>query len=444
MSERVPPHNDDAEKSVLGSLMLDKDALMEAMEVLKEEDFYSDSHRQIFSAAKTLYRQSAPVDILTVSDELKKQKRLEMVGGRAYVAALSTMVPTTANAAQYAKIVAEKALLRGLIRVASDVMEEGYADSKEARAVLDEAERAILEIAQSGQKKDFSHIKDILYDSVKRIEELSSVKGLTGLTTGFLDLDKKTSGLQKSDLIIVAARPGMGKTAFALNIAHRAAARGGAKTLVFSLEMSKAQLVTRLLSLESHVDITKLRDGKVGDEDWDAINNAMDVFANTSIYIDDTPGISVLEIKNKCRRLKSEGGLDLIVVDYLQLMPGDGRSENRQLEISSISRMLKQLAREMDCPVIVLSQLSRAVEQRGKGNRRPILSDLRDSGAIEQDADIVIFLYRAGYYEDEESEEDDNDCEVIIAKHRNGETGTVHLTWVGRYTKFSDRAYGEH
>jgi replicative DNA helicase len=231
----------------------------------------------------------------------------------------------------------------------------------------------------------------------------------------------------------------MGKTALALNIAHRASVRAGAKVLIFSLEMSKSQLVNRLLSLESMVEITRLRDGKVNNDDWDKINEALDVFSKTSVYIDDTPGISVLEIKNKSRRLLSEKGLDLIIVDYLQLMPGDGRSENRQLEISSISRTLKQLAREMDCPVIVLSQLSRAVEQRGKGNRRPILSDLRDSGAIEQDADIVMFLYRDDYYEDEEADEELNLCEVNIAKHRNGETGTVYLTWVGRYTKFADR-----
>ena len=442
MSERIPPHNDDAEKSALGAIMLDKSALLDVVETLKADDFYSEAHRLIFQAVTALYRQSAPVDIVTVTDELKRQQHLEMAGGRAYIASLPSMAPSTANASSYARIISEKSILRKLIVSASDIMEMGFNDSRETREIVDHAERSIFEIAQKGQKKDFSHIKDILYHSVKRIEEVSAIRGLTGLTSGFIDLDKKTSGLQKSDLIIVAARPGMGKTAFALNIAHRAAVRAGAKVLIFSLEMSKSQLVNRLLSLESHVEITRLRDGKVNNDDWDSISDALDVFSKTSIYIDDTPGISVLEIKNKSRRLMSEKGLDLIIVDYLQLMPGDGRSENRQLEISTLSRMLKELAREMDCPVIVLSQLSRAVEQRGKGNRRPILSDLRDSGAIEQDADIVMFLYRDDYYDDEETDEEQNLCEVNIAKHRNGETGTIYLTWIGRYTKFADRAAG--
>ena len=440
MNERIPPHNDDAEKSVLGALMQDKDALLDSMEILKPDDFFNESHKLIFMAVTALCQQNTPVDILTVINELNKQQSLEMAGGRAYVFSLPSMVPSTVNAAQYARIVSEKSILRKLISAASGIVEMGFQDSRATRVVLDDAERSIFEIAQRGQRKDYSHIKDILYNSVKRIEEVSAISGLTGLTSGFTDLDKKTSGLQKSDLIIVAARPGMGKTAFALNIAHRAAVRTGAKVLIFSLEMSKSQLVNRLLSLESQVEITRLRDGRVNNDDWDSINDALDIFSKTPIYIDDTPGISVLEIKNKSRRLMSEIGLDLIIVDYLQLMPGDGKSENRQLEISSISRMLKELAREMDCPVIVLSQLSRAVEQRG--NKTPILSDLRDSGAIEQDADIVMFLYRHDYYEDEYTDEEQNLCEVIIAKHRNGETGTINLTWIGRYTKFSDRISG--
>ncbi|MDR1135162.1 MAG: replicative DNA helicase [Clostridiales Family XIII bacterium] len=442
-NERIPPHNDEAEKSVLGALMLDKDALLDVMEILKEDDFYSEAHKKIFLAAKSLYRLNKPVDIVTVSDELGRQKDLEIAGGRAYVSSLPSMAPTISNADQYARIVSEKAILRRLIKASSEIMDNGFQGSRDAREVLDSAERSILEIAQYGQRKEFTHIKDVLWENVNRIDEISKIKGLTGLTTGYADLDKKTSGLQKSDLIIVAARPGMGKTAFALNIAHRAATRAKANVLVFSLEMSKGQLANRILSLASNVEITRLRDGKLNDEDWANINDALDVLADTSIFIDDTPSVPVLEIKNKARRMKAERGLDLIIVDYLQLIPGDGHSENRQLEISSISRMLKALAREMDCPVIVLSQLSRAVEQRGKGNRRPILSDLRDSGAIEQDADIVIFLYREDYYDDEEPEEDQNVCEVNIAKHRNGETDRIYLTWVGKYTKFADKAYGE-
>ncbi|MDR3295994.1 MAG: replicative DNA helicase [Clostridiales Family XIII bacterium] len=436
MNERIPPHSDEAEKSVLGALMLDKDALFDAMEIIRAEDFYAEAHAEIFRAASDLHKNSEPVDTLTVSDALKRRKSLEMVGGRGYIAALSTMVPATANAAQYAKIVAEKAVLRRLIKAASEIMEAGYQDSRDAQDVLDGAERSIFEIAQSGQRKEFEHIKDLLWRSVQRLDEISKIKGLTGLTTGFLDLDQKTSGLQKSDLIIVAARPGMGKTAFALNIAHNAAIRAGAKVLVFSLEMSKEQLVNRLLSLESHVEITRLRDGRVNESDWLQIHEALTVLSGAPIYIDDTPGITVMEIRNKSRRMKAEIGLDLIVVDYLQLMSSDGKSENRQQEITAISRMLKQLAREMDCPVIVLSQLSRAVEMRG-GKKRPILSDLRESGAIEQDADLVAFLYREDYY-DEEAEEQ-NDCEVIIAKHRNGEVGSIHLSWVGRYTKFANK-----
>jgi replicative DNA helicase len=446
MNERIPPHSDDAEKSVLGALMLDKDALFHVMEILKSGDFYSDAHKEIYSAAEDLHRKNEPVDTLTVSDELKRRKSLDMAGGRGYIAALSTMVPATANAAQYARIVAEKALLRRLIGASSEILDESYRDSRDAREVLDDAERRIFAIAQMGQHKDYSRIKDVLFENYKRINEIANLQGgLTGLTTGFADLDKKTSGLQRSDMIVIAARPGMGKTAFALNIAHKAALRAGAKVLIFSLEMSKEQLVNRFISLESHVEITRLRDGKLNNDEWERINEAMDVLQNTAIFIDDTPGIPVMEIRNKARRMKSEHGLDLIIVDYLQLMSESGRTENRNQEISVISRMLKQLAREMDCPVIVLSQLSREVEKR-KG-KMPILSDLRDSGAIEQDADLIIFLHREDYYTEGGGEAPDaaqsNLCKTIIAKHRNGETGVVGLSWVGRYTKFADRAYSD-
>ncbi|MDR2089562.1 MAG: replicative DNA helicase, partial [Clostridiales Family XIII bacterium] len=376
MNERIPPHSDDAEKSVLGAIMLDKDALFNVMEILKSEDFYSDAHREIYRAAEGLCRKNEPVDTLTVSDELKRGKSLDMAGGRGYIAALSTMVPATANAAQYARIVAEKAVLRRLIGASSEIMEESYRAGRDAREILDDAEHRIFAIAQMGQSRDYSRIQEVLSENYARINELAGMTGLTGLTTGFVDLDKRTSGLQKSDMIVVAARPGMGKTAFALNIAHKAALRAGAKVLIFSLEMSKEQLVYRFLSLESHVEITRLRDGKLDDEEWTRINEAMDVFLGSAIFIDDTPGIPVMEIRNKARRLKAEHGLDLIIVDYLQLMSESGRTENRNQEIAVISRMLKQLAREMECPVIVLSQLSREVEKRR--DKMPILSDLRD------------------------------------------------------------------
>jgi len=436
--ERIPPHSDDAEKSVLGSILLDKDALYEVLEILKPEDFYNEMHMEIYSAVIELYRKSQPVDILTVSEELKKRKSLEMVGGRAYIALLSTVVPSTSNAGEYAKIIAEKAILRKLIGTASDIIEKGYQEKMDSAEVLDFAERGIFEIAQSRQTKDFALIKDVLWDNIAKIDEMSKLEGnITGLTTGFIDLDARTSGMQKSDLIMLAARPSMGKTAFALNIAQQAAIKGKAKVLIFSLEMSRDQLGQRMLSMESRIEMQKLKTGSLERKDWDQIHIALDTLSRTSIYIDDTPGITAMEIKNKCRRLKAEKGLDLVVIDYLQLMSAEGRSESRQQEITALSRFLKQLAREMDCPVIVLSQLSRAPEQRQ--DHRPILSDLRESGSIEQDADIVMFLYRDEYYNPETTDKP-NICEVNIAKQRSGPTGSIELTWLGKYTRFVDKS----
>ncbi|MDD4630342.1 MAG: replicative DNA helicase [Eubacteriales bacterium] len=437
--ERIPPHNDDAEKSVLGSVLLDKDALYEVLEILKPEDFYSEMHREIYSAIIELYRKSQPVDILTVSDELKKRKSLEMVGGRAYIALLSTEVPSTSNAGGYAKIIAEKAELRKLIGASSNIIEKAYQEKMEAAEVLDFAEREIFEIAQSRQTKDYQLIKDVLWNNIAKIDEMSKLKGnITGLTTGFMDLDARTSGMQKSDLIMLAARPSMGKTAFALNIAQQAAIKGKAKVLIFSLEMSQEQLGQRMLSMESRIELQKLKTGNLERKDWDQIHIALDTLSRTGIYIDDTPGVTPMEIKNKCRRLKAEKGLDLVVIDYLQLMAFEGRTESRQQEITAISRFLKQLAREMDCPVLVLSQLSRAPEQRA--DHRPILSDLRESGSIEQDADIVMFLYRDEYYNPETTDKP-NICEVNIAKQRSGPTGSLELTWLGKYTRFVDKSH---
>lgn len=436
--EKIPPHSDDAEKSVLGSILLDKDALYEVLEILKPEDFYSEMHKEIYTAVIELYKKNQPVDILTLSEELKKRKSLEVVGGRAYIALLSTVVPSTSNVIEYAKIVGEKAILRRLIGTAGEIIEKGYQEKTDSSEVLDFAERGIFEIAQSRQKKDYALIKDVLWDNISKIDEMSKLEGsITGLTTGFIDLDSRTSGLQKSDLIILAARPSMGKTAFALNIAQQAAVKSKAKVLIFSLEMSRDQLGQRMLSMESRIEIQKLKTGNLERRDWDQIHIALDALSRTSIYIDDTPGVTAMEIKNKCRRLKTEKGLDLIVIDYLQLMSYEGRAESRQQEITALSRFLKQLAREMECPVVVLSQLSRAPEQRN--DHRPILSDLRESGSIEQDADIVMFLYRDEYYNPETTDKP-NICEVNIAKQRSGPTGSIELTWLGKYTRFVDKS----
>ncbi len=435
--ERIPPHNEDAEKSVLGAVLLDKDALSDVLEILKPEDFYNQMHQEIFRTIKELYGKNSPVDILTVSDELKKRKSLEMVGGRAYIALLSTQVPTTANVVQYAKIVEEKAVLRRLISTASDIMEQGYQEKMEPEQVLDYAEQGIFEIAQNRQTRDFEPVREVLKRNVERINEIiNNAEKFTGVPTGFADLDNMTSGLQRSDLVILAARPSMGKTAFALNIAQNAALKYGAKVLIFSLEMSKEQLTQRLLAMESRIDMKKIRTGELDGEDWASIGIAIDKMSNADIFIDDTPGISAMELKNKCRRLKASRGLDLILIDYLQLMAVEGsKSENRTQEISGLTRSLKQLAREMNCPVVVLSQLSREADKRP--NHRPMLSDLRESGSIEQDADIVFFLYRDDYYNKENSEKP-GVCEVMVEKHRNGPTGRVDLSWNAKYTRFGD------
>ncbi|MGN0658136.1 MAG: replicative DNA helicase [Emergencia sp.] len=438
MVEKIPPHNTEAEKSVLGSALLSKDALADIIDVLSADDFYDAAHKEIFLVMVDLFRDNVSVDIVTVCEELKRRKSLELVGGRGYIASLSAEVPSTTNAAEYARIVAEKASMRQLIRTAEDIREKGYEESMDASDILDYAEKGIFEIAQKGQKSDFSPIKEVLLENVAMIDRAIQTQGqVTGLSTGFRRLDELTSGLQKSDLIIIAARPAMGKTAFALNIAQNAAVKSNASVLVFSLEMSKAQLGQRLLSMESRVEMQKLKTGNIERNDWDRINMALDSLSRTNLHIDDTPGVSVLEMKNKCRRLKAEKGLDLIVIDYLQLMKAEGRADSRTQEISTLSRYLKLLAREMDCPVIVLSQLSRAPEQRQ--DHRPILSDLRESGSIEQDADIVMFLYRDDYYNKENSEKP-GVCEVNLAKHRSGPTEIFDLTWVARYTKFSDKA----
>lgn len=438
MAERIPPHNEEAEKSVLGAVMLNKDVLFDVLEVVEEDDFYNPAHKEIYKAIWELYKDNKAVDVLTVSEELKRRGVLQMAGGRAYVAQLTLDVPSTVNAVEYAKIVNEKATLRKMITAAEDITEQGYKASMDATEILDYAERSVFSIAQRNQKSDYTDIQSVLITNIQAIDDAAKNQGkVLGTPTGFKTLDDVLNGLQKSNLVIIAARPSMGKTAFALNIAQQSAVSEGSSVVIFSLEMSKEQLGQRLLSSQSRVEMTKLQKGNLDKKDWERVNLALDEMAGANIYIDDTPGISLIEIRNKCRRLKAEKGLDLILIDYLQLMSSPEKSDNRQGEISAISRNLKLLAREMDCPVVALSQLSRAPEQRP--DHHPNLADLRESGAIEQDADVVMFLYRDDYYNKENSEKP-GVCEINIAKNRSGPTKTVELTWVSRYTKFSDMA----
>lgn len=417
-------------------MLQSKEALFEVLEILEPDDFYSEHHKEVFEAVKELNRRAEPVDILTVSEELKKRNTLAMVGGRAFVASLPTEAPSTSNAESYAHIIKEKAILRSLIAASADILDKSYKDKTDSQEVLNFAEQEIFNIARAKQKKDYTSLGDVLIENINQIDAMAQNSGnLIGLTTGFIDLDDKTAGLQKSNLIIVAARPAMGKTAFVLNIAQNAAIKGNATVLMFSLEMSKEELGMRMLSSDTCIDLAKLKKGDLNRGEWDDLYIGIDRLTKAGIYIDDTPGISLMEMKNKCRRLKAEKGLDLIIVDYLQLM--ETKAESRQQEISKLSRSLKILAKEMDCPVIVLSQLSRAVEQRME--KKPQLSDLRESGAIEQDADLVMFLYRDEYYNPETTDKP-NTCEIIIAKHRGGSTGTVELAWLGKYTKFADKS----
>ena len=436
--EKVPPQNQEAERAILGAVMIDPDAMMNVSDILRPNHFYKEAHKEIFDAALTLYQGGEPVDLVTVGELLKRRKTLEAAGGRAYLGELTGAVVSTANVEQYARIVEEKSVLRSLIKASSEIVEEGYSSERETGEILEDAEKKIFDISQKRQHKNVTHIREVLDRNLAHIQELSKQAGeLRGITTGFADLNQLTSGLQKSDLIIIAARPSMGKTAFALNIAVNAAKAGG-KVLLFSLEMSEELLTERMLSAESLVEIKKLREGNLEEEEFQKLSDGSERLNGLEIYIDDTPGIAPTVIKNKCKRMIMEKkGLDLVVIDYLQLMSMEGRSENRTLEISALTRYLKQLAREIDCPVVVLSQLSRSVEART--DKRPVLSDLRESGSIEQDADLVMFLYREEYYKKEESTRP-GECDIIIAKHRNGPTDTGTLTWLGKYTKCADKA----
>ena len=431
---KVPPHDVEAEQAVLGSMLTDKDAVISAIEVLKEDDFYRTDNKSIYEAIMNLYNRAEPIDLITVKAELESLGKFEQVGGLEYLASLPDKVPTTANAMKYIKIVEEKSTLRNLIKTANEIIELGYDPTEDVSDIMEGAEKKIFNIMQNNDKKSYSPIKDILVDSFTQLEELYNRKQhITGVPSGFTELDYKTAGFHGSDLVLIAARPAMGKSAFALNIATNAAVRGNVPVVIFSLEMSKEQMVNRILCSEAMVDSNKVRTGKLEEDDWTKLAGSIGPLSDAEIYIDDTPGISVMEIRAKCRKLKLEKNIGMVVIDYLQLVQGSNkRNGSREQEISEISRSLKILAKELNVPVIALSQLSRAVEQRP--DHRPMLSDLRESGAIEQDADIVMFLYRDDYY-NQDSEKKDI-AEVIIAKHRGGSLGTVDLLWLGSYTKF--------
>jgi replicative DNA helicase len=433
-ADRIPPQNIEAEQAVLGAIFLEPSSLTLASEILIPEDFYRAAHQKIFNVMLKLNDEGKAVDLITVTEELAATKLLEDTGGVSYLSELAASVPTAANIEYYARIIEEKSLLRRLIRTATDIAQDGYTREDEVETVLSEAEKNILAVAQRKNAGAFHNIKDVLVRTYDNIESMhASVGEITGIATGFTELDKMTAGFQRNDLIIVGARPSVGKTAFALNISQNVATKTGENVAIFSLEMGAEQLVMRMLCAEGNIDAQRLRTGSLTDEDWGKLTMAMGSLSNAGIFIDDTPGVRVNDIRAKCRRLKQEHGLGMILIDYLQLILGSGRSgENRQQEVSEISRSLKQLARELQVPIIALSQLSRGVEQRQ--DKRPMMSDIRESGSIEQDADIVAFLYRDDYY-DKESE-NKNIIEIIIAKQRNGPTGTVSLAFVKEYNKF--------
>ncbi|MGO2082729.1 replicative DNA helicase [Vagococcus sp.] len=440
--DRIPPQNIEAEQAVLGSVFLESDAIVEAMEYIEAKDFYRRSHQLIFQVMVELNNRNEPIDVITVKDDLEQRDLIEDIGGTSYLSELALSVPTAANVGYYAKLVEEKALLRSLIQTATEIVTSGFEQGDAVESILDEAERRILEVSEKRNRSGFLAIADVLGDSINQIERLSQQgEAITGLPTGYHELDKMTAGLQKEELIILAARPAVGKTAFALNIAQNIGTKTDKAVAIFSLEMGAESLVNRMLCSEGLIDASHLKTGQLTDEEWDNLIIAMGSLSRANIFIDDTPGIKISEIRAKCRKLAQEQGeIGLILIDYLQLIEGTGR-ENRQQEVSEISRQLKKLAKELKVPVIALSQLSRGVEQRQ--DKRPVLSDIRESGSIEQDADIVAFLYRDDYYQRDGEDEDGNQSEpsnvieVIIEKNRSGARGTVELLFIKEYNKFS-------
>ena len=438
--ERVPPQNLEAEKSVLGGILLDNQAMQRISEILQEGDFYRDAHRKIFQCMVELFEKSEPVDLITLTEEVSQKSWLKGVGGAVYLATLVDEIPTAANIEYYARIIKEKSILRQVIEAGTRIARDGYEEPEDAVDFLDKSEQTILEISRRQQRKGFVPIRDILQKTFHSIEELYQKKGMiTGVPTGFIEFDQKTSGLQRSDLIIIAGRPSMGKTALALNISRNVAVKG-VPVAVYSLEMSKEQLAIRLLCAEGKIDGQKLRTGYFKKTDWKKLTTAADALSRAPLFIDDSPGMTVREMRGKARQMKLEQDIGLLVVDYLQLMQGSGRVENRVQEISEISRSLKQLAKELDIPVLALSQLNRGVESRP--DKRPILADLRESGAIEQDADVIAFVYREEFYY-RDRPECENKAELIIGKQRNGPIGTVPLIFQKEYTLFCD-AIREH
>lgn len=437
MQKKALPQNNEAEQSVLGAILIDQSAMEKVSELLRAEDFYREAHRLIFRAAMGLFEKKESIDFITLTDALRRDSALERVGGISYVTSLAKGIPTAANVVYYAKIVHEKSLLRRVIHVAMEIAAMGYGESEEAEKILDQAERKILEVSSCKTGQDFRPIKEIIFATLSRIDEIYAAKGgRTGLSTGFTKLNEITGGLQRSDLILIAARPSMGKTALVLNVAQHMATRDHKSVAIFSLEMPADQLVMRMLCAEGLIDSRRFRVGDLSDDEWKKLLDAADRLSCSTIIIDDTANLSAIELRNKARRISKEYGLDCVIIDYLQLMDGGAHSkiDNRQQQISEISRSLKALARELRVPVIALSQLSRGPETRQ--SKRPMLSDLRESGSLEQDADLVAFLYREDYYNPESERK--NVTELIIAKHRNGPTETVELYFHKNYTRFTD------
>ncbi|MCX5885440.1 MAG: replicative DNA helicase [Proteobacteria bacterium] len=436
VNHKLPPQNIDAEQSVLGGVLVENEAFNKVLEYITQEDFYREAHRKIFLGMVELFNKNEPVDLITLTEVLKKRNHLEDVGGAAYLASLVDNITTASNISYYAKIVREKSVIRKLITTATEIVTSGYEDSKDVEDLLDEAEKSIFEITGRQIKPSFLDLKSVLKESMKTIERLYERKEfVTGVPTGFGELDRLTAGLQPSELIVVAGRPSMGKTAFCLNIAQYAAIEANIPVAIFSLEMSKEQIALRMICSEGRVDAHRLRRGFLDKEDWKKLITAIDVLSQAPIFIDDTPALTALEMRAKARRLKAEHNLGLLIVDYLQLMRGRGSSDNREQEISDISRSLKALAKELNLPIVALSQLNRRVEDRP--NKRPQLADLRESGAIEQDADVIAFIYREELYN--RSDEDVKGiAEILVGKQRNGPTGDIKLTFVDKYTRFEN------
>jgi replicative DNA helicase len=441
-SHKLPPQHIEAEQSVLGGILIENEAINRVMEILDADDFYRDTHRKIFNALINLSERDEPADLITLTNELRKIDQLDAIGGASYLASLIDSVPTAANIEYYAKIVKEKAILRKLIQTSTEIITQSYEDRGDVEGFLDEAERAIFDISEKRVRPSFYSIREIVKDSFTTIERLFKKKELvTGVPSGFKELDRMTAGFQPSDLIIIAGRPSMGKTAFCLDVAEYAAIDNKIPVAIFSLEMSKEQLVIRMLCSQAHVEGTRLRTGYLNESDWPKLTIAAGNLSEAPIYIDDTAALSALELRAKARRLKADRGLGMVIVDYLQLMKGRARVESRQQEISEISRSLKALAKELNIPVIAVSQLSRKTEER-TGNR-PQLSDLRESGAIEQDADLILFIYRDEIYNRSEDNPNRGKAEVIIGKQRNGPIGKIDLAFLDKFTTFKDLYKGE-